>query len=275
MRGGVQWASASVHQRRLDWDGLPKALKGSLPFIPPGLPFTFCLHGHQATQLETVWKFQQRGGWAFWMLSATSSCSLPQALFLLREGWPHAKLNTLRWLLSFSSFGISKADTKWGSDIQEVFGGKCERIKGEGARGWLGEPLDHNACFHRETNDFTEPEVEMTTSPLWNLLASGSKKGVTALAGWLIQAPKRKLIFYCTREVKKNMSGVQEIRSLGVSLIMYYQVLWLKLVGNHNNPIQTEMLMVQVLGMKVWVTHQAKNHNQLRDSLRAKGIWNK
>lgn len=65
MRGGVQWASASVHQRSLDWDGLPKALKGSLPFIPPGLPFTFCLHGHQATQLETVWKFQQRGGWAF------------------------------------------------------------------------------------------------------------------------------------------------------------------------------------------------------------------
>ena len=58
MCGGVQWASASMHQRTLDWNGLPNVLKGSLPFIPPGLPFIFRLHGHQAIQLETDWKFQ-------------------------------------------------------------------------------------------------------------------------------------------------------------------------------------------------------------------------
>lgn len=65
MCGGVQWASASMHQRRQDWDGLPKALKGSLPFVPPGLSFAFPLYGHQANQPETDWTFQQRGEWAF------------------------------------------------------------------------------------------------------------------------------------------------------------------------------------------------------------------
>lgn len=133
---------------------------------------------------------------------------------------------------------------------------------------------DNSASTRRCNNKPIELEIEIATWSLWAPhAAKTTDKESSYYTAWNNWSSSPKAGQTITTQGREEWIYPEYRRSLRV---FFSTTMLGKLMENCNNPIQAGLLMVHILQeWKFELSHQAKNHNQLRYLLREKGMWNR